>query len=100
MFGYKTFGELFEQVFKHFSNELVYKYIIPTIVILNTLFNFLFASVNGIWFLILLYLIDFFTGISKSIMYTIKARRYSKMGLEVPKHIQDKVLVSKKFPRF
>lgn len=100
MFGYNSFDELIEQTFKNISNEFVYKWLIPIIVIINQVFGYVFVSVGGIWFLIFLYSVDFLTGVAKSILYTLKSKKLKRENKEVPKEIEDKVLVSKKFPRF
>ena len=100
MFGYTTFGELIKAIFKHFDSALVLKYLVPIVLFINTVFSFLFQSVAVIWFLILLYCLDFITGITKSLVFTYKAKKLKKQGLPVPEHIALNVLVSKKFPRF
>lgn len=100
MFGYTTIGELIKAIFKHCDTALYLKYVMPAILFINTVFTFLFQSVGGIWFLIFLYAVDFFTGVAKAIKYSLKASRYKNKGLPVPEEIAAKELVSKKFPRF
>tara|TARA_R110002020_G_scaffold403141_3_gene613267 strand:- start:817 stop:1332 length:516 start_codon:yes stop_codon:yes gene_type:complete len=100
MFGYSTFKELIGAIFKHADSALFLKYIMPVVLFINTVFNYLFQSVGGIWFLILLYTLDFFTGVAKAVSYSYKAKKLRKLGSPVPEDIASKVLVSKKFPRF
>lgn len=100
MFGYQTFNELLKAIFKHYDSALFIKYILPAVLVINTVFEFLFQSVGGIWFMILLYLIDFITGVAKAVHFSLKAKKLRKEGLPVPVEIANRVLVSKKFPRF
>ncbi|MCH7396570.1 phage holin family protein [Belliella sp. DSM 107340] len=100
IFGYSSFDEYIEAVFKHVNSEIVIKYLIPLILLINLVFNYLFVSAGGIYFLMILYCIDFLTGVAKSIKYSLEIVKLKKDGLPIPKEIEDKKLVSKKFPRF
>ena len=100
MFGYSTVKELIGAVFKHADSALFLKYVLPIVLFINTIFNFLFQSVGGIWFLIFLYSVDFITGVSKAVCYSYRAKSLIKLNLPVPEKISSNVLVSKKFPKF
>ncbi|WP_213946782.1 phage holin family protein [Litoribacter ruber] len=77
------------------------KYLTPIIISLNIIFDYLFINAGGIYFLMVLYCVDFILGVAKSIRFSILARRFKKEGLvEAYNEVKDKVLVSKKFPRF
>ncbi|MEB2775223.1 phage holin family protein [Algoriphagus sp. D3-2-R+10] len=100
MYGYTSGSELIKAIFKNVDNEWVIKILFPLITVIDLIFNFLFQSVGAIYFLIVLYVIDFLTGVAKSIMYSLKIRGLKKQNLSIPKELEDKKLVSKKFPRF
>lgn len=99
IYGYSSFNEFLESLFKHLNAEIV-KYLIPIVLIINLFFEYFFVSAGAIYFLMILYCIDFATGISKSIMYSLEIIKLKKQDLEVPKELDNKKLVSKKFPRF
>ncbi len=100
MFGYSTFKELIEALFKHVDSALFLKYVMPFVLYINIVFDYLFQSVGGIWFLILLYTLDFITGVTKAISYSYKSYKLKNKGLPVPILVSSNVLVSKRFPRF
>jgi phage-related holin len=100
MFGYSNFTELFNSVFKNVDTELIIKYIVPFFVGIDLIFSFLFQSTEAIYFLIILYIIDFITGVSKSIYFSIKAKDLKRVQATIPQEVKDKQLKSKKFPRF
>lgn len=100
MYGYTSFQELLKAVFKNLNNEWIIKILIPLITSIDLIFRFFFQSENAIYFLIILYLVDFITGIVKSLNYTLKIKRMKKQGLEISNDLYEKRLVSKKFPRF
>lgn len=100
MFGYNSFSEFITTLFRNVNSEFLLKYIVPIILGIDLLLSFVFDSVGGIWFLVLLYVIDFITGVFKSIKNSFKIRNYKKMNIEVPDFLEDKKLKSKKFPRF
>lgn len=100
MLGYNNFEEFITQLFKHIENEIIIKYFIPSMVIIDMVFSFLFHSTESIYFLIILYLVDFFTGVTKSIYYSTKIRNLKKNKQEIPEEYKEKQLRSKKFPRF
>ncbi|MDR7130698.1 phage-related holin [Algoriphagus sp. 4150] len=100
MYGYANGTDLVKAIFKNVDNEWVVKILFPLFTIIDLVFNFLFQSVGAIYFLIILYVVDFLTGVLKSIMFSLKIRKLNKLGLPVSKELEDKKLVSKKFPRF
>ncbi|ERM82378.1 hypothetical protein P872_18450 [Rhodonellum psychrophilum GCM71 = DSM 17998] len=100
LFGYNSFNDLIQSTFKNVDTNLVIKFLIPIIIFIDIIFQFLFQSTNGIYFLMSLYIIDFFTGVAKSIMYSRQVNLLVKENKQVPEEIKNKVLVSKKFPRF
>lgn len=99
-FGYSSVEDFLNLLFKGVNNEVILKWFIPVILGLNFLFDFLFASVGGIWFLIILYCVDFLTGFAKSIYYSRIIYNLKKQNKEVSEDLENKKLVSKKFPRF
>lgn len=100
IFGYNNFEDFLTSLFKGVTSDIIIKYIIPFILLINLAFDFLFASIGGIWFLITLYIIDFLTGVIKATYFSIQIVKLKKANLEVPKEYESKKLVSKKFPRF
>ncbi|WP_215225865.1 phage holin family protein [Echinicola shivajiensis] len=100
-FGYDSIGELITQTFKHITNEWVIKYVIPFFILVNTVFNFLFDNyTESIYFLMIVYIIDFCTGIAKAINYSILYSNLKESNPIEADKIKDKVLTSRKFPRF
>ena len=70
---------------------LIVKYVAPVLLITDALFGFLFQSKDVIYFLIIIYCLDFITGAIKATAYLLE---YKKIG---DQSIKDKILVSKKF---
>lgn len=99
MFGFSNFGEFFNSIFKNVDTNFIIKIIIPLGILIDTIFSFLFQNNEAIYFLILLYLIDFFTGIIKAVYYSLEIKRLKQINKPTD-HLENKKLVSKKFPRF
>jgi hypothetical protein len=100
MFGYASFGEFLSTLFKSVDNLWLYKYVLPFLLLINSFFEWVFISTGGIYFLMVVYIIDFFTGIIKAIHNSIQVRKLKKSEQEVPKELEADKLQSKKFPRF
>lgn len=100
MFGFNGFGEFMLTLFKGVDNLWLCKYIIPFFLLINTFFEWVFISTGGIYFLMIVYVIDFFTGIIKALHKSIKISRLKKEGKEVPEVLYNDRLQSRKFPRF
>jgi len=99
MFGFSNFGEFFNSIFKNVDTNFIIKIIIPLGILIDTVFSFLFQNNEAIYFLILLYLIDLFTGIIKAVYYSLEIKRLKQINKSTD-HLENKKLVSKKFPRF
>jgi hypothetical protein len=100
LFGYTSLEDFITTLFKGVQNETIIKIITPIILGIDIIFSFVFDSVGGIWFLILLYIIDFLTGVAKSINYSIKIKKLKIANKYIPHDLLNKKLVSKRFPRF
>lgn len=100
MWGYLSFTEFIKTWFRNVDSLIIQKYLIPLLLIINTFFEWIFISVGGIYFLMVLYIIDFITGVGRSIYFSLKIKEYKTKSLSVPSIYVDKKLVSKKFPRF
>ena len=100
MFGYKGFPDLLSSLFKAVDTSLVVKYLVPFFILIDSFFKWVFVSSAGIYFLMILYCIDFLTGIGKAAYFSLKIRKYKKDNIDIPKDWEEKKLVSKKFPRF
>jgi hypothetical protein len=61
--------------------------------VLDPSFGFFFQSTDAIYFLMLLYCLDFLTGVGKAIYFSMEYRRTGDITM------RNKILVSKKFPR-
>src|SRR5690554_5295099 len=94
IFGFSGVGDFALSIFKGCNNTLIVKYIVPIVAFTDMVFTFLFESTGAIYFLILMYCLDFVTGVTKSIYYSLQYRRTQEIALK------DKILTSKKFPRF
>ncbi|WP_339755160.1 phage holin family protein [Algoriphagus aquimarinus] len=100
MYGFKNLTELSNCLFKSVDTVLIAKYLIPFFLIVDSFFTWLFVSTGGIYFLMILFVIDFLTGIAKATYYSLKIKKLKQQGLETPIEFEDRKLVSKKFPRF
>ncbi|MBC6365789.1 phage holin family protein [Algoriphagus sp. AK58] len=100
MFGFQSFGDFFNAIFKNIDTNFIIKYLVPFGIVIDAVFNFLFQNNNAIYFLITLYLIDFLTGIIKAIYISLEIKRFKNLNKPIPESFHSKKLVSKKFPRF
>ncbi len=100
MYGYNNFNEFLSSWLKAITTNFYIKFLLPFFLFVDAFFAWVFVSTGGIYFLILLYVIDFITGIGKAVYFSIKIRKHKNQGLEVPEYFEDNKLISKKFPRF
>lgn len=94
LFGYHDTKEYATAIFKYFDTVLIAKYMAPALLVADALFGFLFQSKEAIYFLVIMYCLDFLTGAIKATSYLWEYKRTGDPS------IKDKILVSKKFPRF
>lgn len=93
LFGFSGIAEYITATFKYCNTLFVTKYLAPTILLIDTLFGVLFQSTGAIYFLMILYCLDFFTGVGKAIYYSFEYKRTKDPAMN------SKRLISKKFPR-
>ena len=100
MYGFKSMAEVIRCLFRSIDTVFITKYLVPFFLIIDSLFKWIFVSTGGIYFLMVLYVIDFLTGCGKAVYFSLQIRKHKKLGLPIPNEWEDKKLVSKKFPRF
>ncbi|MBW3469089.1 phage holin family protein [Arthrospiribacter ruber] len=100
MWGFDSFLQFIKTWFRFVETTVLHKYFIPVILAINFVFEWVFVSVGGIYFLIVLYILDFLTGVGRSLYFSYKISFNTKHNLPIPKKYIEKKLVSKKFPRF
>ena len=100
MYGFKNMAEVIRCLFRSIDTVFITKYLMPFFLIIDSLFKWIFVSTGGIYFLMALYVIDFLTGFGKAVYFSLQIRKHKKLGLPIPNELEEKKLVSKKFPRF